>query len=103
MEDIKFKCEECGKEFDPDPDTMRELHIGSELVPEEDTTISELPSPEELSSMSEFHLSELGLTTDDRDKLLRGEDVVVGAICVCKECQDRLASESSIDNPPSTY
>jgi len=104
-DEIKFTCEECGKQFDPDPDTMLELHLGPEPCPcceggeahqeelEKAVEDGEAFTADQLAAMSEDHLKEIGLTPEDRDKLLRGETITTGAICICKECQDRLAGE----------
>lgn len=100
-EEIKFKCEECGKEFDPEPDSMVELHLKGECpccvdgVSEEELEemieSGEAITAEKLSTMTEYELSEVGLTVDQRDALLRGEEMTIGAACICQECQDRMA------------
>jgi hypothetical protein len=100
MSDVKFQCQECGKEFDPDPDTMRELSMTGEcpccdgISPEETEELlasGEAFTGEQLEKMSDYELSEIGLSPQDRDNLLAGASVSVGAICLCKDCQDSLA------------
>jgi hypothetical protein len=89
-EEILFQCESCGKEFPADPDTMIEAGFGPIIVPEnEDEDTQAEFTPDELAHMSEDELSELGLNPDTRDALLRGEDVMVGGICLCRDCQQR--------------
>lgn len=103
-EELKFVCQECGREFDPDPDSMVEIHIRGECpccesglteddlskMLEEGTAIT----AEQLLEMNEEELKEVGLSVQDKEKLLMGEDVVSGGMCICKECQDSLAEGS---------
>ncbi len=108
-DDLQFECSACGKHFPADPDAMVELQWSRELAPdageaegverqwspeseaEDDAEIVEL-TPEALMAMSEADLLEIGLTPEMRRKMLAGEDVVAG-VCICIECQDRMAAE----------
>lgn len=95
-EEIKFKCDECGKLFDPDPDSMVECHLSPEVVSHEEAEAYEAEggiTPEQLAAMDETALREIGLTADQREKLLNGEDITSGGMCICVECQDRLDEE----------
>ena len=102
-DNIKFKCDSCGKEFDADPDTMVEVHMGGSCPccdekiskAEADRLIEsgEAISAERLERMTEYELQEIGLTPQERDALLRGEQITTGGACICKECQDRMAGE----------
>lgn len=95
-DDIKFKCEECGKLFDPDPDSMVECHLSPELVSDEEADKYEAEggiTPEQLEAMDETSLREIGLTAEQRKRLLNGEEITTGGMCICVECQDRLAEE----------
>lgn len=103
-EELKFTCEECGKEFDPDPDSMVELKIGGECPHCEGHSHEEVEAMlergeaitgAELAAMSDAELKEHGITPADREKLLLGKTVAVGGMCICRECQDRLAEEQS--------
>lgn len=94
---FQFTCEECGRRFDPDPDTMLESVLSPVLLPE-DQAAREIEeglalSAEDLAKADASELKALGLTPEQRDALLRGESVAAGGICICKECQDRLADE----------
>ena len=101
-EQLTFTCEECGKQFDPDPDAMVELQMGAECPccdgvdhaeVERMLESGEAITAEQLAELDEEELKELGLTTADREKLLNGEPVGIGGMCLCRECQDRLAEE----------
>lgn len=95
-DEIKFTCQECGKEFDPDPDTMLEEHLGAECVECDSAglaTDGNLITGEELAAMTDGELREIGLTPEGRERLFAGEDVVTGGVCICKECQDRMEAE----------
>lgn len=98
-ENIKFTCEECGKEFEPDPDAMVEIDMGPQLVPGEQAEALEESgraiSAEMLQSASADDLHEMGLTPAERDALLSGKMVTIGGMCICIECQDRLAEEQA--------
>lgn len=96
---VQFRCQECGRTFDPDPDTMLESELGAEVVSEaEADEMAELGTgilAEDLAEADEDELRELGLTPAQRDALLRGESVPFGGLCICKECQDKLAAEDA--------
>jgi DNA-directed RNA polymerase subunit RPC12/RpoP len=91
-EEIKFECSQCGKQFDPDPDSMVELHWESKQVQVDE--VADGLTTEELRSMSTEDLREFGLTAELRERMLRGEEVTAGGMCICIECQDRLAEEA---------
>lgn len=94
IEELKFKCEFCDKEFDPDPDAMVEWCMEPCKVKrceaEEDENF--IPA-DDLANMNEFDLKAIGLRTDQRDALLNGETVVTGGKCICLECQDEMAAD----------
>jgi len=93
-DELQFTCSECGKQFDPDPDSMVEVHWSAAVVPEEQAEEMVSVTPEELETKSDYELQEMGLTPEIRDKLLSGEeDVTSGGICICRECQDRMEAE----------
>jgi len=93
-DDLKFKCEECGKEFDPDPDTMMETHWCAVYEPAfgepENTHAADAVVLEEAT---DDELKMAGLDREAAQKILAGEEVVAGAMCICRECQDRLLKE----------
>jgi len=95
---FKFKCSICGKEFDPDPDTVSE--VGFSAVPS--NSIEEAQqllddgdafTDEQLRDMNEYELKEIGLTPQSRDELLENMYVETGADIVCAECQIRIAEQ----------
>lgn len=102
-DDIQFTCEECGKTFEPDPDTMLEIRLGGECpcctgeTTEEEAeqllADGDAITTEQLEAMSEYELAELGLTPEDREKLLAGEEISAGAVCICRECQEKISHE----------
>ncbi len=96
-EEIKFTCSVCGKEFPADPDTMVEVGFSAMQLKEGEESPEECEAigKDELESMGEYQLSELGLTPEIREKLLRGEDVTTGAECMCLECQDKMLEDES--------
>lgn len=89
-EELMFTCEICGKQFPPDPDTMVEAGLSPVLIPEgsEPPADLEFIPKEDLEFASEETLAEMGLTPEQRDALLRGEEVTTGGMCICAECQD---------------
>jgi hypothetical protein len=93
-EEILFQCEGCGKEFPADPDTMIEAGFGPIFTTEskDEDTQAEF-SLEDLAQMDEDELAEIGLNPDTREALLRGEDVMVGGICLCRDCQRKVREQ----------
>lgn len=85
-DEIKFKCEECGKEFDPDPNSMVEM-----IISEDETQIDE--NEDENEPYKNFPVEEIELSLQEMDALSRGEEVAVGGMCICTECQDKLGEE----------
>lgn len=97
-DEIKFKCEECGKEFEPDPDTMLEVELISQHITEEQLEeLKELveQNPEEFKQLTDEGMPDIikNISPEDRERLKNGESVPVGGICICKECQDKLLEE----------
>ena len=91
---LKFCCEECGVEFDPDPAMMLEGGISPEWMEEQEVQALESSGVEQLSaerleSMSADELAEYRLTPEDRDKLISGESIPFG-MCLCLNCQDEM-------------
>lgn len=81
VSEIKFTCEACGQSFPADPDTMVEYFIGGP----DDMTEAKAAA---LREMDEEDLRVNHLTREQVNRLLAGEPVAVGAICLCKKCQD---------------
>jgi hypothetical protein len=97
-DEFLFTCSECGRQFAPDPDAVVESGFSRGCVSKEDearTIFSEdRVTAGTLRDMSDYHLAEVGLTPEGRERLLAGEEfVVTGAVCICLECQDRLLEE----------
>ena len=93
--DFCFECDGCGCVFVPTPDSfiltgpvrVASLDAGGELYaggPEEPLTQAKL------EGLSEFELSELGLTEEDRKSLLAGNPVFTGADAFCPECLHQI-------------
>jgi hypothetical protein len=94
---MNFKCQICGKEFPADPDCMVEAGFSPVLESDDDIELEddeEIIDEDQLKKMSEYELNEIGLSLEDRDKLLNGEDITTGGMCICKECQDKMEDES---------
>lgn len=103
-DDLKFTCEECGKVFDPDPDTMLEIQWveiqwDAKIVPDWEASIMEdkgqVITRELIEESSDEDLEKIGITPELKKKMLNGETVSAGAMCICIECQDRLAEEQT--------
>lgn len=82
-----FRCEFCGKEFEPGPDDFWESGIGSASHSCDKPIPDGAISAEELERMSEYELREIGLTLEERDELLKTGTITTGASCICPECQ----------------
>jgi hypothetical protein len=95
--EFMFECSECGKKFPATPDSVFES--GFSPICEVQKTADcdcDLIAGSDLKEMSEYHLSELGLTENERDRLLSGEPFVgVGAIFICAECHAEIFSAES--------
>lgn len=100
-DNITFNCQMCGHEFEPEPDSFLETGFSSDYHPadlsekdlEEMVASGAAITSDKLEAMSEYELSEIGLSLQDREKLLVGSTVEIGAMCVCKECQDEMDAE----------
>lgn len=96
MDDLKFKCDNCGKEFDADPDCMMEAETLACTEPEEGEEwkgFQPHPHPIELSPEDREEVKKMyGFNDEQLDRSLRGEPVLTGC-CFCKECQDAMADE----------
>lgn len=90
-DEIKFKCEECGKEFDPNPDTMIEMIISEDACEE-----VEIDDEESNEPYKNYPVEEINLSLQEMDALSRGEEVPVGGMCICIECQDKLEKEQEL-------
>jgi hypothetical protein len=93
--EFSCECDGCGRVFVPTPDSFILTGAvwvvspdgGSEMWaagPEEPLT------PAKLARLSEFELSELGLTEQDRKALLAGDRVFTGADAFCPECLHQI-------------
>lgn len=94
-DEVKFTCSVCGKEFEPDPNTM--VECGFEVVREAtDEEVENLLSKSELEEATPEELHYMSLTQDMKEAMMRGEDVTTAA-CICLECQDELAKDGHFD------
>lgn len=96
-EELLFECSECGKKFPPDPDSIHEVEMGSILMPEsvaqEEVEKGNAMSIEEAKKLTDEDLKQMDMSRDDLNKIIRGEDVAVGGVCICPECMDNLSKE----------
>lgn len=93
-EGLKFKCEECGKEIDPDPDCMVELQLDLEHEMEEgEEWKGECSAPE--LSLEDREKVKSAYQIDDAtlDKVLSEGTASIGGVCVCKSCQNQAHLE----------
>ena len=93
MSNLTFTCQICGKDFPADPDTMVESGMSGVCTnPDcdchEDIPEDEILTADQLATMSDYALSEIGLTPTQRDELLATGEVTTGGMCICKPCQD---------------
>jgi len=87
-DELKFKCEICGKEFDADPDTMLECTVDVNVLDEETGEPIDL-SPEELTELI------ADISTDDPEIAMFSR----GAICMCVECQNKWIEDADECEP----
>ena len=92
-DDLKFTCQACGREFEPETEAMVEVGFSRELFRQGDPLPEDMITPEQLAAMSEYELQEIGLTLEDREKLMRGEPVDTGAVCLCEACREEIFEE----------
>jgi hypothetical protein len=97
-DEFLFTCSECGRQFEPNPDSVVESGLSRVCISKEDEAQAifgeEQITSDNLSEASDYHLAEIGLTPIMRGRLLAGEEfVATGAICICLECQDRLLED----------
>ena len=98
----KFICQQCGAEFDIDPECVFELLMGGDgnqfMSPEMAREFEESGigwTKDTLENMNEYQLSEIDLTPEQRDALLNGEEITVGSIILCPDCLNELEQEST--------
>lgn len=89
-DEVLFTCELCGGTFKPEPDSMIEWNVASELVPEGEADTGW--NREELEGMNEWDLKAIGLSPEQRDELLAGKTIRFGG-CICIPCQNKLLEE----------
>lgn len=76
-DELKFKCEVCGKEFVADPNTMIECSVDVNILDEETGEIIDLSDEEREELIKD-------VADDDPEIAMFSK----GAICMCVECQD---------------
>lgn len=78
---------------------MVEVEISPDLVLENEADemadAGKCLTEDDLRNAEAEQLQAWGLSEKDRDAMLSGEGVVIGGMCICLECQDRLAEEQS--------
>lgn len=87
-DELKFRCEMCGEEFDPDPDTMLECSVEVNVIDAETGEKIELTPEEEKEVLKET----MG---DDNEVQLFSR----GAICMCLKCQDKWTEDADAVDP----
>lgn len=74
---MNFTCDDCGKEFPANPETMVETGIavepGHSLEPQDREGVKD----------------EMDLTDAQLDELMTRGFITTGAACICIECQDK--------------
>jgi DNA-directed RNA polymerase subunit RPC12/RpoP len=90
MEAFTFKCERCSRAFEPDPSMVLPVTWTKLELDEADDDMEDYLTPEELAEASVEDLAGLGLTLADRDALLAGVEVQIGARIVCRSCQSEM-------------
>ena len=85
---LYFRCDGCDCEFPATPDSF--ILTGPIRMAEEGEDLSppgqELLTRHRLEALSDYELSERGLTQDDRQTLLHGGSVFRGADAFCPDC-----------------
>ena len=81
----------------PDPEAFIEVDMvrrpaTAEEIRQFEEEGAEFLTPEKLEAMSEYELSELGLTLQDRVNLLAGKEVAAGAQAVCPSCRQKRSA-----------
>jgi hypothetical protein len=98
IDPLLMPCQCCGTPFVADPEAFVEVDmVRRPATPEEirqfEEEGAEFLTPEKLAAMSEYELSEIGLSVQDRVNLLAGKEVSAGAQAVCRACrQSRSAA-----------
>jgi hypothetical protein len=90
MDHFTFSCERCHRDFEPDPSMVLPVTWTKLELDEADDDMEDYLTPEELAEASVEDLAGLGLTMADRDALLAGVEVQVGARIVCRSCQSEM-------------
>lgn len=84
----KFRCQFCGREFDPDPRMICDGGLQPCIVKDGVIVPHDVIDLDFVREASDDELRAAGIEPDDREKLLRGEHVST-AFCICLECQDK--------------
>ena len=94
--DCRFHCDGCDCEFVPTPDSFiltGFVRLGGDNEDEECFLHKDGRwTRTELETLNEFELSELGLTEESCQSLLRGETVFTGADAFCDACRQEIFS-----------
>jgi hypothetical protein len=80
--EIKFKCEICGKIFDAIPETMVECEVDIDAVDEDGNPV-ELTQEEQEEILAEAIEENAGLKAFSKK-----------VVCMCLECQDQMVKEA---------
>jgi hypothetical protein len=85
---FKFKCEVCGKSFEPNPDTMVECSIDVDIIDDDTGEVIELSSEEREELIKDAAESDPEIAMFSK-----------GAICMCIECQDKWIEDADHMEP----
>jgi hypothetical protein len=98
IDPLLMPCQCCGTPFVADPEAFIEVDMvrrpaTAEEIRQFEEEGAEFLTPEKLEAMSEYELGEIGLTIQDRTRLLAGQEITAGAHAVCRACrQNRSAA-----------
>lgn len=88
LEIAKFRCQFCGREFDPDPRMICDGGLQPCIVKDGVIVPDDVIDLDFVREASDDELRAAGIEPDEREKLLRGEHVST-TFCICLECQNQ--------------
>jgi hypothetical protein len=93
-DELQFQCQVCGEAFEAESEAMIEVHFTAEEESPEEEESRRGSSGSRLHDELEEQLRLIDLTEEDQEKLMAGEEVVIGAVCLCRECRELLPNEA---------
>lgn len=92
---VKFTCQICGRQFDPDPRMICDGEWKAEVIPVDAEIPEDALTQEDLAEMDVDELRAAGIEPEDCDKMVGEGKSVETTFCICLECQDNAAEEQS--------